>query len=511
MWWTAPDSTMPVTSSTATAHPGGASCVTESTQCEITGLVTGAQYSFTVASSNALGSSEPTSPSETVIVGSSNGARTSVPSSWGQDRIDQSNLPLDDRFSTANRGSGATIFVVDTGISAHTEFGSRLTAGFDAVNDGLGSDDCHGHGTHVASTAAGATLGVANDALVVPVRVLDCNGSGSTSDVLAGLSWIRTIDLGTRRGVVNLSLGGGPSTMLDNAVAQLVAEGYVVTVAAGNESQNACDVSPAREPSALTIGATTRVDTRAWYSNFGSCLDLFAPGDSIVGAGISSSTSQQTMSGTSMASPHAAGAAAIAFTAQPSSSPSDIAALLINDATQDVLSSVGTNSPNRMLMVAGGSLPPSDIPSVPQNVVADPSDAAVTISWTPGDAGAVPIASFTVTGTPDGLCTTSFIAADAQHTCEIRGLTNGVEYAFSVVTINASGVASSASTTVIATPSESPSSETPADVPSEEPAPTMPEDDVETPSSFTIPDGQNIPVYDGPNGNSSAVFQVELE
>ena len=477
VWWTAPDSTMPVTSSTATAHPGGASCVTESTQCEITGLVTGAQYSFTVASSNALGSSEPTSPSETVIVGSSNGARTSVPSSWGQDRIDQSNLPLDDRFSTANRGSGATIFVVDTGISAHTEFGSRLTAGFDAVNDGLGSDDCHGHGTHVASTAAGATLGVANDALVVPVRVLDCNGSGSTSDVLAGLSWIRTIDLGTRRGVVNLSLGGGPSTMLDNAVAQLVAEGYVVTVAAGNESQNACDVSPAREPSALTIGATTRVDTRAWYSNFGSCLDLFAPGDSIVGAGISSSTSQQTMSGTSMASPHAAGAAAIAFTAQPSSSPSDIAALLINDATQDVLSSVGTNSPNRMLMVAGGSLPPSDIPSVPQNIVADPSDAAVTISWTPGDAGAVPIASFTVTGTPDGLCATSFIAADAQHTCEISGLTNGVEYAFSVVTINASGVASSASTTVTATPSESFSSETPADVPSEEPAPTIPEDD----------------------------------
>ena len=129
VWWTAPDSTMPVMSSTATAHPGGASCVTESTQCEITGLVTGAQYSFTVASSNALGSSEPTSPSETVIVGSSNGARTSVPSSWGQDRIDQSNLPLDDRFSTANRGSGATIFVVDTGISAHTEFGSRLQLG----------------------------------------------------------------------------------------------------------------------------------------------------------------------------------------------------------------------------------------------------------------------------------------------------------------------------------------------------------------------------------------------
>ena len=293
----------------------------------------------------------------------------------------------------------------------------------------------------------------------MPVRVLDCNGSGSTSDVLAGLSWIRTIDLGTRRGVVNLSLGGGPSTMLDNAVRQLVTEGYIVTVAAGNESQNACDVSPAREPSALTIGATTRVDTRAWYSNFGSCLDLFAPGDSIVGAGISSSTSQQTMSGTSMASPHAAGAAAIAFTAQPSSSPSDIAALLINDATQDVLSSVGTNSPNRLLMVAGDSLPPSDIPSVPQNVVADPSDSAVTISWTPGDAGAVPITSFTVTGTPDGLCTTPVIATGAQHTCEVSGLTNGVEYAFSVVAINASGVASSASTIVIATPSDSPSPE----------------------------------------------------
>ena len=462
VWWTAPDSTMPVTSSTATAHPGGASCVTTTTQCEITGLVTGAQYTFSVSSSNALGSSTPTNPSQTVIVGSSNGAQTSIPNSWGQDRIDQANLPLDDRFSTTNRGNGATIFIVDTGISAHTEFGSRLTNGFDAVNDGNGTTDCHGHGTHVASTAAGETLGVASDALVVPVRVLDCDGAGSTSGVLAGLSWIRSIDLGTRRGVVNLSLGGGASPTLDNAVAQLSAEGFVVAVAAGNEAQNACDVSPAREPSALTVGATTESDSKAWFSNFGPCVDLFAPGSSIVGAGLASATARQTMSGTSMASPHAAGAAAIALTAWPAASASDVIQLLVDDATPDVLSSIGTDSPNRLLMVAGESLPASDTPSTPHSVSAEAGNSSVTLRWVPGDPSVVAVTSFTVTGSPEGLCTTEFIASGVEHSCVISNLTNGVEHSFSVVAVNAAGVASSASDTVVATPTVNNAQEQPA-------------------------------------------------
>ena len=462
VWWTTPDSTMPITSSTATAHPGGASCETTTTQCEITGLVTGAQYTFSVSSSNALGSSAPTSPSQSVIVGSSNGAQTSIPNSWGQDRIDQTTLPLDDRFSTTNRGNGSTIFIVDTGISAHTEFAGRLTTGYDSINDGNGTTDCHGHGTHVASTAAGETLGVASDALVVPVRVLDCDGSGSTSGVLAGLSWIRSVDLGTRRGVVNLSLGGGASTTLDNAVAQLTAEGFVVTVAAGNEAQNACDVSPAREPAALTVGATTQSDARSWYSNFGSCIDLFAPGDSIVGAGLSSSTARQTMSGTSMASPHAAGAAAIAFTAWPSASPSDVIRLLVEDATTNVLSSIGTDSPNRLLMVAGESLPASDTPSTPHSVSAEADDSSITIRWMPGDPSVVAVTSFTVTGSPEGLCTTEFVALQTEHSCVISNLENGVEYSFSVVAVNAAGVASSASDAVEATPSVSDVQERPS-------------------------------------------------
>lgn len=467
VWWTAPDSAMPITSSTATAHPGGASCETVATQCEITGLVTGAQYTFSVSSSNALGSSTPTTPSQSVIVGSSNGAQTSIPNSWGQDRIDQATLPLDDRFSTTNRGNGATIFIVDTGISPHTEFNGRLTNGFDAVNDGNGTADCHGHGTHVASTAAGTTLGVANDALVVPVRVLNCDGAGSTSDVLAGLSWIRSVDLGTRRGVVNLSLGGSASSTLDNAVAQLTADGFIVAVAAGNESQNACDVSPAREPSAFTVGASTPSDARAWFSNFGSCVDLFAPGDSIVGAGLSSSTARQTMSGTSMASPHAAGAAAISFTAWPTWSPAQIIELLIRDSTRDVLSSIGAESPNRLLMVAGDSLPAIDIPSAPISVTADPGNSSVTISWVPGDATAVAVSSFTVTSSPEGLCAAVFIAVETQHSCTISGLTNDVEHTFSVVAVNAAGVASPASASVSATPSPSEVQEIPASAPPE--------------------------------------------
>ena len=471
VWWTAPDSAMPITSSTATAHPGGASCETVATQCEITGLVTGAQYTFSVSSSNALGSSTPTTPSQSVIVGSSNGAQTSIPNSWGQDRIDQATLPLDDRFSTTNRGNGATIFIVDTGISPHTEFNGRLTNGFDAVNDGNGTADCHGHGTHVASTAAGTTLGVANDALVVPVRVLNCDGAGSTWDVLAGLSWIRSVDLGTRRGVVNLSFGGSASSTLDNAVAQLTADGFIVAVAAGNESQNACDVSPAREPSAFTVGASTPLDARAWFSNFGSCVDLFAPGDSIVGAGLSSSTARQTMSGTSMASPHAAGAAAIAFTAWPTLSPAQIIELLIRDSTRDVLSSIWAESPNRLLMVAGDSLPASDIPSAPISVTADPGNSSVTISWVPGDATAVAVSSFTVTSSPEGLCAAVFIAVETQHSCTISGLMNDVEHTFSVVAVNAAGVASPASASVSATPSPSEVQEIPASAPPEESPP----------------------------------------
>ena len=451
--WSPPSSSLPITSTTVTAHPGGATCAsTTSNQCEVTGLVTGGIYTFTAQSSNSAGTGSASAPSESMIVGSSSGARVSFPTSWGQDRIDQRSLPLDGRYETVNRGAGAVIFVVDSGVSAHDEFGARRLDGYDVVRDGYGTSDCHGHGTHVASTAAGATVGVASDAFIVPVRVLDCGGAGSISEVIAGLNWIRNYDLGSRRGVINLSLGGQAESSLDYVVSQVVADGFVVTVAAGNEAQDACGVSPARESSAITVAATTTQDERTWFSNFGSCVDLFAPGSSIIGAGITSQHARTTMSGTSMASPHAAGAAAIVLTAYPELSAPGVEQLLVSEGTHDVVSDPGANSPNVLLMVAGESLPPTDTPSAPKDVEAVVDASSITISWTPGAAAIVPVASFTATGTPEGTCVTQAESLTARHSCTILGLNSDIEYSFSVVAVNAAGVASAASTPVVASP-----------------------------------------------------------
>jgi subtilisin family serine protease len=275
---------------------------------------------------------------------------------WGLDRVDQADRPLDTQYHFNQTGAGVYAFIVDTGIRAdHTEFTGRVLPGFTTIADGNGTNDCYGHGTHVAGTVGGVTWGVAKAVSLIPVRVLDCKGGGSWSDVIAGVDWVANSTL--RPAVANLSLGGSASTSLDAAVAGAVGKGVTMVVAAGNSTVDACTVSPAREPSAITVGATTSSDVRAYYSNTGSCLDLFAPGDNITSAGIASTTASLVASGTSMAAPHVTGVAALTLQANPTASPAAIVSSITANATPNRLSYIGTGSPNLLLYSLAGSAP----------------------------------------------------------------------------------------------------------------------------------------------------------
>lgn len=273
---------------------------------------------------------------------------TQTGATWGLDRIDQRDLPLNGNYTYDGDGTGVTAYVIDTGIRmTHSEFGGRAKSGFTAIGDGRGTDDCHGHGTHVAGTLGGNGYGVAKGVALMAVRVLDCTGSGSTSGVISGVNWVTANK--KLPAVANMSLGGGVSSALDTAVQNSISAGIVYTVAAGNDNRNACNGSPARVASALTVGATTSTDARASYSNYGACVDLFAPGSGIRSASNKDDTATQTMSGTSMAAPHVAGAAALYLASRPGATPGDVAIVLTTNATQDRIANVGSSSPNRLL------------------------------------------------------------------------------------------------------------------------------------------------------------------
>ncbi len=276
---------------------------------------------------------------------------------WGLDRIDQADRPLDSQYRFQHTGQGVHAFVIDTGIRLdHAEFTGRLLPGADFVGDGRGPGDCNGHGTHVAGTVGGTTWGVAKQVRLLPVRVLGCDGSGSYSSVIAGVDWVASSSL--RPAVANLSLGGPVSGALNLAVAGAVARGVTLVVAAGNENVDACTRSPASERSAITVGASTSADQRASYSNFGTCVDLFAPGSGITSAGHTSATASTTMSGTSMAAPHVAGVAALALQQNPEAGPEAVAEFLRTQGTAQRLSGLGVGSPNVLLYsLASGTAP----------------------------------------------------------------------------------------------------------------------------------------------------------
>ncbi|MDQ8702339.1 S8 family serine peptidase [Streptomyces sp. LHD-70] len=280
------------------------------------------------------------------------------PPSWGLDRIDQKSLPLNQSYTYPDKaGEGVTVYVIDTGVRiSHSDFGGRASYGYDAVDNDNTAQDGHGHGTHVAGTVAGTAHGVAKKAKVVGVRVLDNQGSGTTAGVVAGIDWVT--NNAVKPAVANMSLGGGADSALDTAVRNSIASGVTYSLAAGNESTDASTRSPARVTEGITVGATTSTDAKASYSNYGSVLDIFAPGSSITSTWNTGDSATNTISGTSMAAPHVAGAAALHLAGAPSATPAQVRDALVAAASTGVVTSPGSGSPNRLLNVGPGDTTP---------------------------------------------------------------------------------------------------------------------------------------------------------
>lgn len=362
---------------------------------------------------------------------------------WNLDRVDQHLQSLDGTFTWTATGAGVTAYVVDSGIRRdHEDFTGRVAAGYSVLTDDTLTDDCAGHGTHVAGILGGQRHGVAKNVGLVPVRVLDCQGSGTVSGVVRGLDWVVAHHQATSPAVANLSVAAGASDTLDAAVRATIADGITVVTAAGNSGQDACSTSPARVGPAVTVGATDSADVRPPFSNYGACLDLFAPGVDVVSNGHASTSATAISSGTSMAAPHAAGAAAALLQAEPSLSPEGVAERLLSDASSGVITNPGAGSASRLLWAnptVGTTARAATVPSAPTGVQAVAGRRSARVTWTRSADGGSPLAGHNIR-VYIGSTYVSSVAATADATSSIiSGLKAGKGYTFSVSATNAVG------------------------------------------------------------------------
>ena len=367
---------------------------------------------------------------------------------WGLDRIDQRQRPLDGTYTYENEGAGVSAYILDTGIrTTHSEFAGRAAFAADFIgdgNEGVNNGDCDGHGTHVAGTVGGTTYGVAKGVDLYAVRVLGCNGSGSYSGVIAGVDWVVANHVAPA--VANMSLGGGLSTGLNQAIETAVQSGIFFAVAAGNDNTDACNRSPASAPSAFTVGASTSSDARSSFSNYGSCVDIFAPGSAITSSTHGSDVSTGTWSGTSMASPHVAGAAALYLADDPALTPSQVTSALEQNGTSGVLSGLGTGSPNLLLFSGLGSAPPP--PPPPMDITVHAASVAVSVTFKRNNANGT--ASVQVVDEAGNAVPGASVTGDwrVDGSLEKSG-TSGVSDAAGVATIGSGGMRGVKDTQVI--------------------------------------------------------------
>ena len=323
--------------------------------------------------------------------GTSTSTSTETAPSWGLDRVDQRGLPLNSEYMYSGAGAGVNVYILDSGIrTTHSEFGGRASGAFTVIDDGNGTNDCFGHGTHVAGTVGGARYGVAKAVNLYAVRVLDCTGNGTWSGIIAGLDWVAKNHVSPA--VANMSLGADFVQAANDAVANTVASGVTVVVSAGNNTADACNYSPASAPTALTVGAANWNDYQSAFSNYGPCLDLYAPGESITSSWYSTDSATAMLSGTSMAAPHVTGAVALYLGANPSATPATVSAALVGAATSGALTKLGHQSPNLLLYTAsltGTTTPTASQPIASFTVSCQKANCSVDGSASHDDTGIV--------------------------------------------------------------------------------------------------------------------------
>lgn len=381
---------------------------------------------------------------------------TQSSATWGLDRIDQHNLPLSTTYSYTNTGAGVTAYIIDTGILlSHTQFGGRAVSGYDAITAGGTAADCNGHGTHVAGTVGGSTYGVAKNVALVAVRVLDCNGSGSTSAVVAGIDWVTANHASPA--VANMSLGGSASSALDAAVSNSIASGVTYAIAAGNgdffgRQLDACTQSPARVAAAITVSATSSSDAKASWANYGNCVDFFAPGVNITSSWNTSTTATNTISGTSMATPHVTGAAALYLESNPGATPQQVRDGLYNMTTKGIVTSSSTAN-NHLLYVADiGGTPPANVPPTASftyscsglacnftDASTDGDGSIASRSWNFGDGSTSTATNPSHTYAADGNYTVTLIVTDNSSAADTASQSVAVSAPAGGISLSATG------------------------------------------------------------------------